>query len=76
MKYPYIVVKDGIWYPSGADVPEGIFDNENSVSYTKSEINRMPISELRILAGKEKIPDFEEKKGSELKKLLIQKYGL
>jgi len=23
MKYPYIVNKNGIWYPAGADVPEG-----------------------------------------------------
>lgn len=23
MKYPYIVNKDGVWYPAGAEVPEG-----------------------------------------------------
>lgn len=23
MKHPYIVVKDGVWYPAGADVPVG-----------------------------------------------------
>ena len=23
MKYPYIVVKNGIWYPAGAEVPAG-----------------------------------------------------
>ena len=22
MKYPYIVVKDGVWYPAGEEVPE------------------------------------------------------
>lgn len=22
-KYPYIVAKDGIWYPAGTDVPDG-----------------------------------------------------
>lgn len=24
MKYPYIVNKDGVWYPAGAEVPSGI----------------------------------------------------
>lgn len=23
MKYPYIVVKNGVWYPAGAEVPAG-----------------------------------------------------
>lgn len=23
MKYPYIVIKDGVWYPAGTDVPVG-----------------------------------------------------
>ena len=28
-KYPYIVNKDGIWYPSGTEVPEGAKTVEN-----------------------------------------------
>lgn len=24
MKYPHIVVKNGVWYPAGAEVPEDI----------------------------------------------------
>lgn len=81
MKYPHIVVKNGIWYPSGTDVPEDISIIENKivdqpVSYSKTEINRMPIADLRALAEKENISGFEEKTGAELKKLLIKKYGL
>ena len=57
MKYPHIVVKNGIWYPSGTDVPEDISIIENKivdqpVSYSKTEINRMPIADLRALAEK------------------------
>lgn len=28
-KYPYIVNKDGVWYPAGAEVPEGANSNDN-----------------------------------------------
>lgn len=45
-------------------------------TYSKTIINRMPISELRLLAEREGVPDFEEKTGVELKKALIQKFGL
>lgn len=76
MKYPYIVVRNGIWYPSGADVPEDINTKNKTTPYSKTEINRMPVSELRTLAEKEGISNFESKTGAELKKLLIQKYEL
>ena len=49
---------------------------EEAPCYSKTEINRMPVSELRMLAEKEGISGFDSKPGSELKKLLIQKYGL
>lgn len=26
MKHPHIVVKDGVWYPAGTDVPDGALD--------------------------------------------------
>ena len=93
MKYPYIVVRDGIWYPSGADVPEGANthvlnqaddfsqhmtppEDVAEVSYTKTEINRMTTAELRETAKGEGIADAEELTGGELKKLLIEHYGL
>ena len=52
---------------------------ENKVkqkTYTKTEINRMPASELKALAIENKIAEAEEKSGTELKKLLIEKFGL
>ena len=80
MKYPYIVVKDGVWYPAGSEVPAGAsFAEEISKeqkTYTKTEINRMPASELKALAIENEIAEAEEKSGTELKKLLIEKFGL
>ena len=65
MKYPYIVIKDGIWYPSGTEVPGDIFvDSKEIVSYSKTEINRMPVSELRELAEKEDISALAARKNS------------
>lgn len=93
MKYPYIVVRNGVWYPSGSEVPEGANPSEKKkaddfsqhmtppeevaeVSYTKTDINRMTTAELRETAKGECIADAEELTGGELKKLLIEHYGL
>lgn len=79
MKYPYIVNKNGIWYPAGTDVPEGTATptKESKENYlTKTDINRMTTAELKELAEKEEIEGFEDMTGAELKKVLIEKYGL
>lgn len=84
MKYPYIVNKNGVWYPSGADVPEDIStvttDNltEKLVhnGRTKTEINRMSTAELQELALENDIDGADEMTGAELKKVLIEKFGL
>ena len=47
-----------------------------SKTYTKTEINRMPASELKALAVEQGIKNAEEKSGTELKKLLIEKLEL
>ena len=84
MIYPYIVNKNGVWYPAGADVPEDIStittDNltEKLVrnEHTKTEINRMSTAELQELALENNIEGANEMTGSELKKVLIEKFGL
>ena len=79
MKYPYIVGKNGVWYPAGTEVPE---DNPNTKTengqnqYTKTEINRMSTAELQALALENGIDGSNEMTGSELKKVLIEKFGL
>ena len=84
MKYPYIVNKNGVWYPAGADVPEDTSpitaDNltEKIVhnGRTKTEINRMSTAELQELALENNVDGANEMTGAELKKVLIEKFGL
>lgn len=81
--YPYIVNKDGVWYPSGTEVPEGPSSVEkkteteaSSESYTKSDIAKMTTAELRRVAKKSGIKNATEITGVELKRLLVEKFGL
>ena len=79
MKYPYIVNKNGVWYPAGTEVPEdtpiqNIAEEQNQ--YTKTEINRMSTAELQALALENNIDGGDEMTGAELKKVLIEKFGL
>ena len=84
MIYPYIVNKNGVWYPAGTDVPEDIspitIDNltEKPVhnGHTKTEINRMSTAELQELALENNVDGADEMTGAELKKVLIEKFGL
>lgn len=78
MKYPYILVKNGVWYSSGSDVPEDTepISNTNNSKYKKTDINRMPISELKDLAEQYHIPNAQNLVGTDLKKLIIEKLGL
>ena len=84
MIYPYIVNKNGVWYPAGADVPEDTSpitkDNltEKLVrnEHTKTEINRMSTAELQELALENDIEGAEQMTGAELKKVFIEKFGL
>lgn len=97
MKYPYIVNKDGVWYPAGAEVPEGtkpvvedkkvevkqevvstpkVEEIEYTPKYTKTEINRMPLEELKALATEKGIDGANDMTGGELKKLLIEMFDL
>ena len=84
MIYPYIVNKNGVWYPAGADVPEDTSPiTKDSLTeklvrneHTKTEINRMSTAELQDLALENDIEGANEMTGAELKKVLIEKFGL
>lgn len=79
MQYPYIVNKNGIWYPAGAEVPEEIEPQKKDPEqkqYTKTDINRMSTAELQALAAEVGIENASETSGGELKKLLIEYFGL
>lgn len=51
-------------------------ENENKSPYTKTEIQRMSVDSLRILAKEVGIENPDEISGSELKKMLIGHFGL
>ena len=84
MIYPYIVNKNGVWYPAGANVPEDTspITTDNLTGKlmhngrTKTEINRMSTAELQDLALENNVDGADEMTGAELKKVLIEKFGL
>lgn len=83
MRYPYIVVHNGKWYKAGDEVPESDSDsapsdfmNPPETPYTKTEINRMSTADLKKLASENGIENATEINGSDLKKMLIEKFGL
>lgn len=87
MKYPYHVKHNGVDYAPFEEIPNDVVtpavmdatERENdtvAVEYSKTDINRMPIVELRDLAKANCIKGFENKSGGELKKNLIEKLGL
>lgn len=49
---------------------------EKETVYTKTDINRMSVQDLRTLAMAQGFEDVEENTGAELKKMLIEKLGL
>ena len=80
-KYPYIVNKDGVWYPAGTEVPADILPSENvdvaeKREYSKTEINRMAVADLKKLASELDIEDIEDMTGARLKKCIIEALGL
>lgn len=78
MKYPYMVIKDGVEYAPFTEIPETDVkpEKEHAPAYKKNDINRMAVAELKELAAKENIENVESLSGADLKKLLIEKFGL
>ncbi len=50
--------------------------NEYHKKYTKTEINRLSTADLKELAKKNGIEDVKNTSGANLKKILIEKFGL
>ena len=68
---------NGKWYKAGEEISlakpqEEVKQNQ----YTKTEINRMSTAELQELALENGIDGSNEMTGAELKKVLIEKFGL
>lgn len=52
------------------------FPTSSESGYTKTTINRMSTADLQSLATEQGIENADEISGAELKKLLIEKFGL
>lgn len=85
MKYPYAVKCNGEYYPSGAEVPDGISleinredfeEKKEPKQYSRTIINRMSTAELQQTALEKGIENAGERTGAELKKVLIERLGL
>ena len=72
---------NGKWYRAGQEIPDFFNaetpDNESEENhYTRTDINRMPVDELRKLAGEKGITGAESMTGSDIKKALIDALSL
>lgn len=81
---------NGVYYPAGTDVPVGNNNTvvaetkeevvepivEKQPQYTKTDINRMPVDQLRKLAMSTGVEGADKWTGAELKEYLIALMGL
>ena len=68
---------NGKWYKAGEEISLAKTQEEvKQNQYTKTEINRMSTAELQTLAFENGIVGSNEMTGAELKKVLIEKFGL
>ena len=68
---------NGKWYKAGEEISLAKPQAEAKQNqYTKTEINRMSTAELQTLALENGIDGSNEMTGAELKKVLIDKFGL
>lgn len=84
MRATHSIKINGKWFKAGEELPvlnehhterkEKTLDGKKS--YRKSDISKMPAAELQELAESEGIENATELTGSELKKSIIEKYGL
>lgn len=83
---------NGKWYKAGEEISlaepqEEVFEpqeeepdepkiEEDKIQYTKTDINRMSTAELQTLATENGIDGADGMTGADLKKVLIEKFGL
>lgn len=74
----HLMKVNGRWYKAGEEVPESPVDKPSpeKTRYTKTEINKMNVSELRRLAAENGVKDPEGINGTDLKSYLISAFGL
>lgn len=68
MKATHSIKIDGKLYKAGEEISPA-----NTFNYSKTEINRMPVAELKKLGEELGVLGFESMTGAELKKEIISK---
>lgn len=72
----YTMKRNGKWYKAGDEVP-GINTPASSDSrYTKTDINRMSVSDLRQIVMGTGVENADIMTGAEMKEYLINLFGL
>lgn len=74
----HLMKVNGRWYKAGEEVSESPAEKPSpeKTRYTKTEINKMNVSELRRLAAENGVEDPEGINGTDLKSYLISAFGL
>ena len=74
----HLMKVNGRWYKAGEEVSESPVDKPSpeKTRYTKTEINKMNVSELRKLSAENGVEDPESINGTDLKSYLISVFGL
>ncbi len=72
MKYDHRVKHNGVWYEPFEEIPE----DKQKRGYTKTDIAKMPVEDLRNLAVSAGMEDAREMNGTELRQYLLSMFGL
>ena len=77
----YTVKRNGKWYHTGDVIEEADFSTSSSSlpfekTYTKTEINRMSVDDLKSMAAENNVPGYENMTGTALKEYFINSLNL
>lgn len=68
--------RNGKWYKAGDEVPEINTPSYSDSRYTKTDINRMSVSDLRQIVRNTGVENADIMTGAEMKEYLINLFGL
>lgn len=72
----YTMKRNGKWYKAGDEVPEINTPASSDFGYTKTDINRMSVSDLRQIVIGTGVENADIMTGAEMKEYLINLFGL
>ena len=72
----YTMKRNGKWYKAGDEVPEINAPAFSDSRYTKTDINRMSVSDLRQIVMSTGVENADIMTGAEMKEYLINLFGL